>query len=126
MRVTVRVRNAGGVPGREVVQLYLSAPARRLDKPALELKGFAKTRLLEPGESETLEFLLTPRSIASFDPARSSWVAEEGAYTVKVGASARDIRLVAGFGLEREIVVRGESDALPPRAPIEERKPPAR
>jgi beta-glucosidase len=126
MKVTVRVRNAGGVPGREVVQLYLSAPARRLDKPALELKGFAKTRLLEPGESETLEFLLTPRSIASFDPARSSWVAEEGAYTVKVGASARDIRLVAGFGLEREIVVRRESDALAPRVPIEERKPPAR
>ncbi|HXK09332.1 MAG TPA: glycoside hydrolase family 3 N-terminal domain-containing protein [Vicinamibacteria bacterium] len=103
--VTVTVTNAGPVAGREAVQLYLSAPGKAAPKPALELRAFAKTRLLRPGESESLSFTLTTRDLASFDEASASWRAEAGTYTVKVGASSEDIRQAATFVLAREETV---------------------
>jgi beta-glucosidase len=68
-----------------------------MPKPAIELRGFAKTKVLAPGESQTLTFTITPRDLASFHEASSSWVAEAGTYTVKVGASSADIRQSATF-----------------------------
>lgn len=97
LTATVTVKNTGKAAGREVVQLYLSAPGKSMPKPAIELKGFAKTRLLAPGESQVLTFQLTPRDLASFDEASSSWMAEAGTYTVKIGASSEDIRQTATF-----------------------------
>ncbi len=94
---TVSIKNTGKSPGREVVQLYLSAPGKSMPKPAIELRGFAKTQVLAPGESQTLTFTMTPRDLASFHEASSSWVAEAGTYTVKVGASSADIRQSATF-----------------------------
>ena len=120
---TVHVKNTGKIAGKEVVQLYLSAPAGKLYKPALELKGFAKTRLLQPGESQTLRFEISPRNLASFDPTSSSWVAEAGKYQVKIGASSRDIRQTASFDLDKELTVKKDSIALVPKALINELKP---
>jgi beta-glucosidase len=120
---TVRVKNSGNAAGKEVVQMYLSSPASKLDKPALELKGFAKTRLLKPGESQTIRFEISPRNLASFDPASSSWVAAAGKYTVKIGASSRDIRQSASFDLDRELTVKKDSIALVPKEKIDELKP---
>ena len=97
MTATVTVTNTGKVAGREVVQMYLSAPGQSMPKPALELKGFAKTRLLAPGESQLLTFTLSPRDLASFDAGSSSWDVEAGTYTVKMGASSADIRRTATF-----------------------------
>jgi beta-glucosidase len=97
LTASVTVTNAGTAPGREVVQLYLSAPGKVAPKPALELRGFAKTKALKPGESQTLSFTLTARDLASFDEASSSWLAEAGTYTVKIGASSEDIRQTATF-----------------------------
>jgi beta-glucosidase len=122
LTVSVEVTNAGQAAGKEVVQLYLSAPGERLDKPAMELKGFEKTRLLEPGESQVLEFDLNPRSLASFDTDSSSWVAEAGEYEVRIGASSRDIRQTASFNLENDQVVKKESVALVPEVEINELK----
>lgn len=123
LTITVEVKNTGKHAGREAVQLYLSAPASKTDKPALELKGFAKTRLLQSGESEVLTFVLDSRSLASFIPESSSWVAEAGTYTVKVGASSKDIRQSATFTLGKELTVRKESVALVPAQKIDELKP---
>ena len=119
---TVQVKNTGKSAGKEVVQLYLSAPAGKLYKPTLELKGFAKTRLLRTGESQTLRFEISPRNLASFDPASSSWVAGAGKYTVKIGASSRDIRLSASFDLDKELTAKKESIALVPKVQINELK----
>jgi len=65
---------------------------------------------------------LTPRQLASFDPASSSWVAEAGKYDVKVGASSRDIRQTASFTLDKDLTVKKESVALVPKTKINELK----
>jgi beta-glucosidase len=119
---TVTVKNAGKVAGKEVVQLYLNAPAKKLDKPEEELKGFIKTRLLKPGESQTLSFTVTPRNLSSFDSVSSSWIAEAGTYELRIGASSRDIRQKASFDLDRELIVKKENRALAPPLPINELK----
>jgi beta-glucosidase len=102
--VSIDVTNAGGTPGRETVQVYVRAPSGALDKPALELRGFAKTRTLAPGETETLRVRLGFRDLASFDSQRSAWVAEPGQYVVRIGASAAEIRAERTFTLDQELV----------------------
>ena len=89
LKISLDVKNTGERAGKEVVQLYISAPAKTLDKPAKELKAFAKTKLLQPGEKQTITFEITARQLASFDTVTSSWVAEEGKYEAKIGASSR-------------------------------------
>ena len=118
--VSVKISNTGKVAGKEVVQLYLTAPAVLQDKPERELKGFAKTRLLAPGESQVLTFTLDPRSLCSFRSGISSWVAEAGSYEVKIGASSQDIRQRASFSLGKELVVEKLHDVLAPNVPIKD------
>ena len=90
--VTVKVTNTGSHPGKEVVQLYVTAPKGKLNKPAQELKAFAKTRELKPGESETVTMTVRTIDLASFNTAKSAWVTDAGTYQLKIGASSRDIR----------------------------------
>jgi beta-glucosidase len=123
LTVTVDVKNAGKAAGKEAAQLYLSAPTGKLDKPAMELKAFAKTRLLQPGESQTLTMVINSRSLASFDPEASSWIADAGTYTVKVGASSKDIRQNATFTLGKPLTVKKETASLIPKVKINELKP---
>ncbi|HEV3326054.1 MAG TPA: glycoside hydrolase family 3 C-terminal domain-containing protein [Puia sp.] len=118
----VTITNTGKVAGKEAVQLYLSAPGRQLDKPAEELKAFGKTGLLQPGQSQTLTFTLTPGDLASFDAASSSWIAEAGKYAVRVGASSLDIRQTAGFTVGSDIVVEKVNKVLVPEVGINELK----
>jgi beta-glucosidase len=120
---TVNVKNTGTVAGKEVVELYLSAPSTRIDKPESELKGFAKTKLLQPGESQTLTFVLDAMSLASFDTLASSWVADAGKYTVKAGSSSKNISQTATFDLGKYVTVKKESSALAPNVKINELKP---
>jgi beta-glucosidase len=112
LTATVAIKNTGKASGREVVQLYVSAPGKSMPKPAIELRGFAKTKTLSPGESQTLTFTLTPRDLASFDEASSSWVAEAGIYTVKIGASSEDIRQAATFTKAKEEKVATVAGAI--------------
>ena len=91
--VTVTVKNTGKLEGKEVVELYISAPDNKAaNKPAKELKAFAKTKQLKPGESETLTLSVTAAELASFDEAASAWVVAEGEYQFLVAASAQDIK----------------------------------
>jgi beta-glucosidase len=102
---TVEVRNAGKVAGSEVVQLYVSAPKAEQPQPAIELRRFAKTRRLEPGEAETVSFEVGPRELASFDADGAAWVARTGEYTLSAAASAADLRRSKKLRLERELRV---------------------
>jgi beta-glucosidase len=101
----------------------LSAPAVKLDKPVIELKGFAKTRLLQPGEVQTLTFMIDSHNLSSFDSASSSWIAEAGTYEVKIGASSRDIRQSTSFTLVKDLTVRKESVSMVPSEKVAEIKP---
>jgi beta-glucosidase len=117
--VRVRVTNTGDVAGREVVQLYVAAPDGALVKPAAELRAFAKTRLLQPGESQTVDLALGARDLASFAPDRSAWVAEAGDYEVRVAASSRDTRTTATFSVPETIVVETVNDVMAPEMEID-------
>jgi beta-glucosidase len=123
LTATVTVTNSGAVPGQEVVQLYVTAPKGKLDKPSLELKAFAKTRVLQPGQSQTLTFTINAADLASFDTGRSAWVADAGKYSVKIGTSSEDIKQAAGFTVAKEIVTQTVNKVLQPQVNINEEKP---
>ena len=92
--VRVKVTNEGSLPGREVVQVYYSAPDGKLSKPARELAGYRKTQLLKPGETELVVIRVPYDRMASYDDlgkiCRSAWVLEAGAYRFHIGTSVRD------------------------------------
>ena len=98
---TVTVTNTGKVAGKEAVEVYVSAPAGGLEKPEKELKTFAKTGLLQPGQSQTLTFAVPAYDLASFNEAANQWEAAAGTYTVKFGASVEDIRCSAPFKMAK-------------------------
>ena len=120
MKISVKGKNTGKVAGKEVVQLYLAAPATEIEKPVHELKGFAKTKLLKPGESEQLTFELDQRSLASFWSGIDTWVADKGDYEVQIGASSKDIRLKSSFNLPERIIVEKVHDVLYPNYILKE------
>ncbi len=124
IKATITITNSGQKAGKEVVQLYLSAPAKTMDKPSLELKGFAKTKLLEPGQSQTLSFTLSPADLASFDTQRAVWLADPGPYQIQVGASSKDIRQKASFTLPKELITEKVHNLLSPQVQINEMKHP--
>lgn len=101
---TCTITNNGSKAGKEVVELYISAPGKDMAKPAKELKGFVKTNLLKPGEKQQISFTVNKTDLASFDESSNSWVVESGNYTAQVGASSEDIRQNATFKVEGETV----------------------
>ena len=95
VEVSITVKNTGSVSGKEVAQVYVKAPKGNLEKPAQELKAFAKSRELKPGESEVLTMTIPVRMLASFDEANSQWLTEAGTYTFCIGNSSRNIAATA-------------------------------
>lgn len=89
-KVLVKVTNKGKVAGKDVVQIYVKAPKGKLDQPERELKGFAKTPLLNPGESAEVEIFIPKESVASYDESVSGWVTAPGNYTFIVAKDAFD------------------------------------
>lgn len=115
------VKNTGMTAGREVVQLYLSAPQGKLGKPARELAAFGKTKELKPGESEVLLMSFMLSDFASYDDTgkvqRSAYVLEKGTYTFYYGSNVRDCeRLSFTAELEEDVTVKQLSEKLAPRS----------
>ncbi|WP_394772818.1 glycoside hydrolase family 3 N-terminal domain-containing protein [Flavobacterium sp.] len=123
LTVSVTVKNTGKIAGKEVVELYLSAPSKTIDKPKEELKAFGKTKELKPGESETLQLTLSPKDLASFLESKSAWIAEAGIYKVLLGASSLDIKKTAEFSVAKEITVEKVKKAFEQDSKFTELKP---
>ena len=104
--VTAKVRNTGKYSGKEVVQVYVSAPEGELDKPYQELVAFAKTRELIPGEEEIVKASFKLSDVASYDTTKASWVLEQGDYVIRVGNSSVDTSVCGVAKLEESVVVR--------------------
>lgn len=101
--VEVEVQNTGDkFPGKEVVQVYVSAPDGTLEKPYQELKAYQKTSLLEPGQAETLTITFPVQSMASYSEEKAAWILEPGDYLVRVGSSSRNTHIEAVLSIDSE------------------------
>ena len=99
IRVSADVTNTGSRPGAEVVQLYIGDEESSLPRPVKELKGFQKIAL-DPGQTQTVTFEITPDMLQYYDDAKGAWVAEPGTFTAYVGAASDDIHGIARFELK--------------------------
>lgn len=109
--VTASVKNIGDTfAGKEVVQVYYSAPDGTIEKPYQELGGFGKSDLLSPGESQTITISFPTRSMASYDEKKAAWVLEAGTYYIRVGNSSRTTKVAAALNLKETVVtVQGKN-----------------
>lgn len=114
--ISVTVTNVGAVPGRETVQLYISVTGTRLDHPEKSLCGFAKTKLLTPGESENVSLSFTLDSLASYDETTACHVVEHGVYLVKIGVSSADTQTVERIAVPEDIIIYRAENRLPLRS----------
>ncbi len=118
LTATVDVKNSGKVAGREVVQLYIGSPSGKLKKPAETLAAYGKTKLLKPGESQTVSFSIETKDFASFNETTSTWITETGAYSLKIGASSSNIKQTASFKIVKELEAGKVTKALVPTREI--------
>jgi beta-glucosidase len=123
IKVTALVTNTGKVAGKEVVQIYISAPVKTIDKPAQELKAFAKTKLLKPGESQKLSFVIRTADVASFYSSKNEWLADAGQYILKAGTSSRQIKQTVKFAIAQTIITEKVNNVLQPSKTINEYRP---
>ena len=121
VEILVDVKNTGvAFTGREVVQVYYSAPAGSMEKPYQELAGFAKTGMLRPGETETLKITFAIRSMAYYDEKKAAWVLEAGTYYIRVGSHSRNTHIAAALIISEEKITEKLSNRLVPDHPIQE------
>ena len=126
VRLTVAVTNKGGMCGRAVGQVYVSAPEGHLVKPYQELKGFAKTRELVPGETQTLSISIPTESLASYDEEIAAFLMEPGSYLFRLGEHSRSTLPVAEIVLDKEAILRQVRKEVTPDHELERLIPTAR
>lgn len=112
LTATITIKNTGAVAGKEVVQCYVEGPNFNAKNSFAALQGYLKTRLLKPGESQELTFVLTNDQLATFDTNKSAWVLNAGEYLVKIGASSADIKQQTKFKVLQAKKLKAISPAL--------------
>ena len=110
--VKLTVKNVGEYAGKEVAQLYVSAPQGKLDQPYQSLAGFVKTKELAPGESQELMVAFAMSDLASYDPEGSAYLLEKGTYVLRLGKNSRETKVCGAVQLKKDIVVRQVRHAL--------------
>ena len=123
VQITVDVANTGCASGREVVQVYSSSPEGEIIKPWQDLRGYAKTCLLQPGEKETVTICFPTEYLASYDERKAAFVMEEGDYAVRIGSNSRCTRIEAWLRLDQTVIIRQVRNQLAPDHPLETKRP---
>lgn len=120
LQVSFTVTNSGNMEGKEVAQIYVSAPHQKMKKPIQELKVFAKTELLQSGKSQTFSVTIPYYDLSSFDSATSSWKLEAGNYELRVGNSSQNILIKQVFHLSNTTMVLKTENLLKPDMVVNE------
>ena len=124
IKLSVQVKNVGEYQGKDVVQVYVSKPQGKLGKPARELVAFKKTKMLAPGEEQTIDFTISVDALSSYDDNGASgyayaWVLEAGEYGIYVGENVREAKLAYTFEEKQTRVVKQCVQALAPTKEFE-------
>ncbi|MFC4687852.1 beta-glucosidase [Epilithonimonas pallida] len=120
LQVSFTVTNSGNTEGKEVAQIYVSAPHQKMKKPIQELKVFAKTELLQSGKSQTFSVTIPYYDLSSFDSATSSWKLEAGNYELRVGNSSQNILIKQVFHVSNPTMVLKTENLLKPDRVVNE------
>lgn len=120
VKVSTCVKNTGSHAGREVVQVYVSAPQGKLEKSYQELKAFEKTAELLPGESTKISLSFSVQSLASYEEETASYVLEKGMYEIRVGNHSRNTRIAARLCLKEAVTVQKLKNCFPTDVSFEE------
>ena len=112
--VKVKVKNTGTVSGKEVAEVYFSAPEGNLDKPYQELAGYAKTDELAPGESQVLTITYDTSEMGSYDTDQAAYIMEDGDYIIRVGNSSRNTHVAAKLNVSQDIITEQYSNLMVP------------
>ena len=115
--VRVQIKNTGDAAGKEVVQVYAEIPDGKLEQPAKRLVAFGKTRLLQPGEDEELDFSVTDKELESFDCNTADWVMEAGRYKIFVGNSVKALNVCGEFAVDERRILRHSEHLM--KTPVE-------
>ena len=111
--VTADVKNIGSYSGKEVLQLYITAPSTEMDMPAIELKDFKKTGLLQPGETETLCLKVSLKDLSSYSEKETAYILSRGFYIVSLGTSSEDTEALAAVHISETVKIRLVYEELP-------------
>lgn len=106
IEVITKVLNVGAYPGKETVQVYLSCRHTSSERPYQELKGFEKTKLLNPGEEEELHIWIPIRELSCYVEERAAYVIEKGSYQFLAGNSSRQTKLVGEILMEEDLLMQ--------------------
>ncbi len=128
VELEIEVTNTGDRKGQQVVQVYVSKPQGVLGNPVRELVGFAKTKELEPGETENVNIVITNYQLSSYDDSgvtghKSAYVMQAGEYSFFAGENVREAEFAAGFTLEEAEVIEQLEEAMAPVVDFERLKP---
>lgn len=118
--VRAKVTNSGARSGKEVVQVYFSAPQTGIDKPYQQLAAYGKTDELAPGQSQTLTLTYDTTQMASYNTAQSAWVLDAGEYAVRVGDSSRNTHVAARLALRSAVITEKVNHELADQSPATE------
>lgn len=116
-KATVTITNVGNRAGKEVVQGYVKAPSQSMVKPRVELKAFAKTDMLAPGQSQQVTLSFTDYDLASFDQDNSQWLTEAGVYSLILGISC-DTEVARSSFVVKKKSIRKVANILAPVSPV--------
>lgn len=120
VKVTATVKNTGtAYAGRETVQVYVSQPQGKLEKPYQILAGYAKTGTLAPGAEETVTVTVPLISLASYDEEQAAYLLEKGIYYVRVGSHSRNTHIVATLRLEETVITQQLANRIAPDCTLE-------